>query len=630
MHRSAATGLWAVMAAVALSWFLMPPGVGPMMAVAQPTGGRVQNATVETAWSVERATPGDFRALAVVLTIRETLHTNALSVPAGSFLIPTKIELINAPAWLKVGQIQSPATHKIQVNYSGTPEMIEVHEGRVVFFVPVMVDVAAPVGDAMFSVRVRYQACDDKSCFAPTTVESPVTLHVVGVGQGTGATGGADFAAFDARVFAAMAGPAVTPPVSLPFFGYAIELDASSPLGFAGVLLLAMLGGFLLNLTPCVLPVIPIKIMGLSQSAGHRGRTLMLGVVMSLGVVLFWVGLAVAILMISGFDAISGLFKYHAFTVGIGVFIAVMAVGMCGLFSLRLPQWVYMINPRHDSVVGAMGFGVMTAVLSTPCTAPFMGGAAAWAVDQSKQNTLIPLVVFAMIGLGMALPYLVLSAFPKLVDRVPRTGPGSELVKQVMGLLMLAAAAYFIGVGLAGWRVVAPDPPTKIYWWAVMGLIAIAGGWMAWKSWRIARSPVRRVVFVTLGVLMLAASLMLAVRLVSPGPIDWVYYTPERFEKEIRAGRVVVVDFTADWCVNCKVLEGTVLNSTDVVAAIKQSDVVPMKVDLTGENEAGWAKLTEVGRVAIPALVIYGRDGKVVLNADSYTRSDVVKAIGNR
>ena len=122
-----------------------------------------------------------------------------------------------------------------------------------------------------------------------------------------------------------------------------------------------------------------------------------------------------------------------------------MAIGMGGLFSIRLPNTVYKVNPKQDSWFGSFLFGVMTAVLSTPCTAPFMGAAAAWAATQSPTLTLI---VFGAIGFGMAIPYLILAAFPHLVEKMPKAGAASEVIKQVMGLLMLAAAAYFIGVGL--------------------------------------------------------------------------------------------------------------------------------------------------------------------------------------
>src|SRR5690606_27795116 len=201
---------------------------------------------------------------------------------------------------------------------------------------------------------------------------------------------------------------------------------------------------------PFGLAVVPIRIIGLSQAAGNRSRMLMLGTVMSLGVVLVWVGLATAIvvstrLFTGGITSTNQLFQYPAFPITVGLVIAVMAVGLCGLFAVRLPNFVYSINPKHDSISGSLGFGVMTAVLSTPCTAPFMGTAAAWA---TTRNPGIALAVFAAVGVGMALPYQILSMNPKLVDRMPRTGPASELIKQVMGLLMLAAAFYFIGTGL--------------------------------------------------------------------------------------------------------------------------------------------------------------------------------------
>ena len=111
-----------------------------------------------------------------------------------------------------------------------------------------------------------------------------------------------------------------------------------------------------------------------------------------------------------------------------------------------------------------------------------MGAAAAWAATQYPATTLL---TFASIGAGMAAPYMALSIFPALVERMPRTGPASELIKQVMGLLMLAAAAYFVGVGLSALVVTPPDPPGKEYWWAVMAFGAAAGFWLAYGTLRI-------------------------------------------------------------------------------------------------------------------------------------------------
>ena len=143
---------------------------------------------------------------------------------------------------------------------------------------------------------------------------------------------------------------------------------------------------------------------------------------MMLGVLSLWLSLGIAIALVSGFTATNQLFQYPAFTIGLGLFIGIMAIGMGGLFSIRLPNAVYMFNPKHDSWYGSFMFGIMTAVLSTPCTAPFMGAAAAWAATQAP---ILTLTVFGSIGFGMAAPYLVLAAYPQLVDKMPRAGAAS-------------------------------------------------------------------------------------------------------------------------------------------------------------------------------------------------------------
>jgi thiol:disulfide interchange protein DsbD len=158
----------------------------------------------------------------------------------------------------------------------------------------------------------------------------------------------------------------------------------------------------------------------------------MLGLAMFLGVLIFWIALGIMIALVSGFSATNQLFQYPAITIIVGLIIGTMATGMFGFFSMRLPNVIYMINPEQNTLHGSFGLGILAAILSTPCTAPFMGAAAAWAATQAAATTL---ATFAAIGTGMALPYLVLSASPALVDKMPKTGPASVLIKQVMGLL---------------------------------------------------------------------------------------------------------------------------------------------------------------------------------------------------
>jgi thiol:disulfide interchange protein DsbD len=420
----------------------------------------------------------------------------------------------------------------------------------------------------------------------------------------------------------AMASPAGV--VSFDLFGWQFSINTASGVGWIILLLTSALGGLLLNFTPCVLPLIPIKIISLSHAAENRKRCFLLGLVMSLGVLAFWSGLGVLIALVSDFTAANQLFQYPIFTILVGIIIGTMALGMFGFFSIRLPQFIYMINPQQDSLQGSFALGILAAVLSTPCTAPFMGAAAAWAATQSPLATVS---TFAAIGGGMALPYLLLSAFPNLVNRMPKAGPASELIKQVIGLFMLAAAAYFLGVGISALLSSPPNPPSKIYWWPVMGMVAAGGIWLAFRTLVLARKKITKTVFVSLGLILMVLPTWGAIRLSDQGPIKWTYYTPERFEAAISQGKTVVMTFTAEWCLNCKALEESVLHDQRIIRLLAQEHIVPMKVDITGNNPDGKAKLKAVGSLTVPLLVIFAPDGSPVFKSDFYTVNQILSAV---
>ena len=345
---------------------------------------------------------------------------------------------------------------------------------------------------------------------------------------------------------------------------------------------------------------------------------------MSVGVVFFWMVLGGLIAGVKSFQSISQLFQYPIFTISVGVIIAVMAVGMAGFFTINLPNRFYAVQTRHDTLSGSFLFGIMTAVLSTPCTAPLMGAAAAWATTQSPGTVLI---VFASIGTGMAVPYLILSAFPKLVQNMPKTGAASEVVKQVMGLLLLAAGIYFIGSGMAGLTIQPNEPPSLVYWWFVAAAGTAAGLWLLVQTYRLTKKVAPRIIFTLVGGFITTLSVLIGLTMTAKGPIDWVYYTPARFADAVAGDKVIVLDFTAEWCLNCKTLEATVLADEDVVAQLKRPDVVPMKIDLTGENPDGQARLLEAARRTIPLLVVYDRNGEEIFKSDAYTPSQVLDAI---
>lgn len=575
-------------------------------------------------------------ALAIVIEIEKPWHVwtnrrNALPGVANFDAARlTEVRLVGDVPGVVIhgGFAQWPEAHRIKADVGDGPLDYAVFEGTAPIFLPVTINRDAAPGERRLRFEVRYQACDDSQCLAPTSAEVETTVTIVPIGEAlpSGASAAADpiFRGFDGRVFADIrAGVAAPSTVDFNVFGWEFSIDARGT-GFALLLLVAAVGGFLLNLTPCVLPVIPLKIMGLAQSAGSRGRTMLLGLAMSLGVVGFWMALGIATTTITGFTSVNQLFQYPVFTIGIGLFIAVMAIGMLGVFSVGLPQWVYFINPKSESIGGAVGFGVMTAILSTPCTAPLMGSAVAWATTQQATTVL---AVFAAVGGGMALPYLVLAAFPSLVKKMPRSGPASEVVKQVMGLLLLAAALYFIGAGLSGFMVTPPDPPSRLYWWAVAGASFLAGAWLIIRTLQLAKHWATHGVFGGLGILIVCLAAFIGFSQTAKGPIVWTYYTPARFDEALARGDVIVLDFTAEWCLNCKALESSVLYQPEVAAAMNSAGVTSIKVDLTGNNPDGNARLKAVDRVTIPLLVVYAPDGREVFKSEFYGPQQVLDAI---
>ena len=154
-----------------------------------------------------------------------------------------------------------------------------------------------------------------------------------------------------------------------------------------------------------------------------------------------------------------------------------------------------------------------------------------------------------------------------------------------------------------------------------------AGGWLAYRTLQITTKVKLKAFYAGIGVMIMALSAWGAVQLTEQGPVDWVYYTPQRFSEASNDKRVIVMVFTAEWCLNCKALEQGVFRNPKIAALFAQEDIVPMKVDITGNNPAGKAKLKEVGALTIPLLVIFSPTGNQVFKSDFYTADQVYNAV---
>ena len=589
-------------------------------AEASATGKAVN---VQAIWSVTAAHPGDQAVLAVVLQINKGFHVNADEqqiIPVEDLkLFPTKVAVTGADKGFKIEAPLYPLAVPLKVPFLA--ERVMSFKGKTIVYLPVRLEDALSAGGRQvgLSLQVQYQPCSEEYCLLPEKIEIETSLPIVAPDTVVEKIHQELFVGYEPGLV-----PEVAKDIAFGMFGWTFSVDSSSQGGVVLLLIIAAFGGMLLNFTPCVLPLIPIKIISLSYAAKNRRQCILLGVSMSLGVLVFWVGLGILIALVSGFSATNQLFQYPLFTITVGLIIAIMAGGMFDFFSLQLPSFVYMIHPEQDTLKGSFGLGILAAVLSTPCTAPFMGAAAAWASTQPPASTL---AVFASIGIGMALPYFLLSVSPHLVSKMPKTGPASVLVKQVMGLLMLAAAAYFFGVGVEVLLSSPADPPGKLYWWPVMFFSFCAGGWTAWRTVQIASGKKAKYFFTGLGLAIMLVSVLGVFRLTHTGPIDWTYYTPERLELAQEEGQTVVMVFTAEWCLNCKVLERGILDSAKIVKLLTDERVLPMKVDITGNNPEGKAKLKEVGSLTIPLLVVVDAKGNQVYKSDFYTVNQLYQAV---
>lgn len=640
--------------------------LGPAATLAQPdksgkgldlfalAGAPADPVTVSVEPSRDTVRPGSRLALAVTLDHQPGWHSHTSDPnPPASWdfdAIPTVVT-VSGPEGLLQGSVQWPEEHTITADLggTGTPEPYAVYEGAATAFVPLQIPADA-TGTIELDVSVGYQACDDTTCDRPQNDTFTVTITIDPDAPETPAVVTPPFDQFDAAAgYATLASAAAPPDTDTQADPDAAggndgnEFAAAATRGLVAVGLLAAVGGFVLNLTPCVLPVIPIKVMTLVKHGGEsRARTIGLGVWMALGVVAFWIAIGIPMAFISkSLDPSRLLFGNWWVTLAIGVVIAFLGVGIMGLFAINLPKAVYAVNPKADSPHGSFLFGVMTAILGLPCFGFVAGGLLAGAATMSALQIM---TVFGGLGVGMALPYLVLAAFPQLLNRIPRTGPASELVKQVMGLLMFAGAAFFIAVGLNTLIRERPWLASNMSWWAVALFVAIAGAWLALRTFQISTKPLPRVFFSAVALAGTVAFGWIAADFTALAKADylsrapaghsdeytagaWNEYTPARLEKALADGKVVMVDFTADWCINCKAYKRLVLDRDPVLSRTQAQDIVVFEADTTSKTDPANDLMEELGITGIPQLAIYGPGLEQPMLSNNASAAEVLRRL---
>ena len=360
-----------------------------------------------------------------------------------------------------------------------------------------------------------------------------------------------------------------------------------------------LLGGLILNLMPCVFPVIGLKIMGFVQQAGdERKKIISHGILFTLGVLVSF-GVLSGILFAGRLATGSPIgwgyqLQIPEVVLGLMLLMFILALNMFGLFELGTSATsVGGSLQSKQGLAGSFFSGVLATIVATPCSAPFLGVAIGAAIGLPALQFF---AAFAAMALGLALPYLVLSIFPGLIRLLPRPGAWMESFKQGMSFLLFATAGYLLWVyaGQIGLEnMLGP----------IFGLCALAvAGWIygRWFLPHLRRST--RSTALTLTLAFAAGGLLLAMP-PKPNALQWEPWSQARAEKLLDEGRPVYIDFTAQWCLTCQVNKKRAY-TPEVIALMKKKNIVALKADKTNPNPDIEAKLQELGRTAIPVNVL--------------------------
>ena len=372
-----------------------------------------------------------------------------------------------------------------------------------------------------------------------------------------------------------------------------------------GTLALAFVGGLILNLMPCVFPVLGIKILGFVNQSGNDRRLITLhGVAFTVGVLLsFWALAGALAVLRAGGDQLGWGFQLQspAFVFGLAAVMLVFALSMSGVFEFGLGATGVGANLQmKDGYSGSFFTGVLATIVATPCSAPFLAPALGAALALPTAESF---VVFTTIALGLSVPYLLLSIFPQAVKVLPRPGAWMETFKQAMAFPLYATVGYLVWV-LAG------QTTESGLLMTLLGLTVIAMAAWLYGRYHAPGSTGGRMRFGLIGglALLTVGGWLGWPRAAAPTDLVWEAWSPERVTELRAQGRTVYVDFTARWCATCQTNKKVVFSSAEVLATFADRNVVALKADWTNQDARITAELAKWNRSAIPFNLIYSAD----------------------
>jgi len=408
------------------------------------------------------------------------------------------------------------------------------------------------------------------------------------------------------------------------------------------MLLFAFIGGLILNIMPCVLPVIALKILGfVSEAKSEPRRVRNLGLIYAAGVLLSFLALAALVIGVkaAGNHAGWGMqFGSPVFIVCLTTLVTLVALNLFGVFEVILGGRAIGAAGELASKHGAAGAffnGVLATVLATPCTAPFLGAALGFAFAQSA---VVIVLIFLTVGLGLASPYILLSWNPAWLKFLPKPGAWMEKFKIAMGFPMLATVVWLFNVAASSYG-------KNVLWLGIFLVVVAFAAWIFGEF--VQRGRARKGVALALVLILLAGGYAFALekeldwRTAMPDTsttgslkesadgIDWQRWSPEAVATARAAGKVVLVDFTADWCLTCQVNKKTSIEITSVREKIKSLNAVALLGDYTHFPDAITTELNRYNRAGVPLVLVYPKsaDAAAIVLPEVLTPGIVLDAL---
>ena len=395
------------------------------------------------------------------------------------------------------------------------------------------------------------------------------------------------------------------------------ELDGTFKVdGWARAVGIGLLAGLLLNFMPCVLPVLTMKfsvLLGMNCSEKERRKHIREHTVFFAAGVVSWFTLLAVLSGLTGM--LWGQFFQSAEVIFFMLLIVFsMALSMFDVFHLPVLD----LQPHHSSSPRMQAFstGMFTTLLATPCSGPLLGGVLAWGMTKPLP---VLMTVFGSTGLGMALPYVAIACFPGLVRFLPRPGAWLSTLERVLGLLLMGTAIYLFSL-----------LPTDLHVKTLITLLVAATSAWIWGRWGSLRGSITRRMFLgSFAVGAIALSTFWAFLPPQQENVPWVPFTEKQFRADL-GKQAMIVEFTADWCPTCKVLERTTLAAPNLLPILDQYSVKAVKVDMTQKNENHDRLLKALNSASIPMLAVFpegnGASQPVILR-DIYTITDLHLAL---